>query len=465
MALVPDYNPDEEESAADRVGAGPRASSMVGGAAPSSSVSPSSQTRSPMSGGDEFTPWSSFVSANREVSQREAGKLKSGVQGQVNSAIEGRENASAAQAAGVADNYNIKNDEGGASFSAFGGTSFGGNEPAKAPAQGASTFTRELKDTQADGAANLEEQVGAPAWSALIGQTANAQAQAKSLGSEGGVQALLGKTKGPASAFDAALVGGAGGKDFRDLSKQYGGTQLSDNLLSANQSAVNRWQGLLGDIDKAKDAQGVANAPLANPDAAAADVERTKTQMNEHLGYLNQNFPTLAQAKDKDTLLAWMNANSKGTGAAHSQQASWANSIYGPEVSKQLGSQGAVTKFYQDIQKMTPEEFAMFAQGFVPPWMGLGQGAMGVNGGFWWGFRNSNEQVGAGGPGDPSKLSPEKRKEYETAMKALGIFYQVLAAVATGAATAAGGPVAGAAVGAATSAGLGAQNAATGTGY
>lgn len=474
MALIPDYDPDEDQTPTLQGGARPTA---LGGG-PSGPARPSGGGGGVSSDGD-FVPWERFVSANKEVSHREADKLKGNVQGSVDRAVQGREDASAAQSAGVESNYATTpvSSEPERAPSAFGGqaTSFGGGaqQPdgataAQTPESGATIDNKRELATQdpaaALGAGSLEQQLGTDRWSGLVGDTAKAQADAKALGSEGGVQALLGQQTGVSNPFDAALISGAGGQDFRALSKEFGGSKLTDDLVGATQGAQDRWHALMGDIQTAgldRDAANQRDLDAAAQRAKAEqDANNARVQIQSTLDDLNRNYPMLSIAANPSTFRNALNAAIKDGGAATGQFLSWARSIYGPDTG--LSDKDLMTRLGLDVGNMSPEEFAMFAQGLVPPWMGLGPAAMGANGGFWWGIRNSNNQVSGGGPGDPSKLPPEQRAEYETKMKALYAFYQVLAAVATGAATAAGGPVLGAAVGAATQAGINAQGAATG---
>lgn len=123
---------------------------------------------------------------------------------------------------------------------------------------------------KATGAHDLEGAAGADAWKTLLGDTLGASNEARALGSEKGVQALL--QKGQTSpvgdtAFDAALINGQGQKDFMQLSQQYGGGQLMKNVVDAEKASQDRWKTLQGDIAarQAQDKPGAASAATPAP--------------------------------------------------------------------------------------------------------------------------------------------------------------------------------------------------------
>jgi hypothetical protein len=104
----------------------------------------------------------------------------------------------------------------------------------------------------ANGPKDLEQSLGEAKWNSLLGETTKAQQEANALGSESGVQGLL--QQGQSSpeqntAFDAALINGQGGPQFRDLAQKYGGNQLEQGVVNADQKAQDAWKQLQGDVD------------------------------------------------------------------------------------------------------------------------------------------------------------------------------------------------------------------------
>jgi hypothetical protein len=364
-------------------------------------------------------PWERFVSANKDVSDREAGKLTANVQGQVDRAEQGREDASAAHSAAVDSNYSWSGKgEGGFGDSSVGG--FGDSEIQQKPIHAGRQLS-EGPGSQTVGQ-DLEAQIGAPAWSSLIGDTQKAQQSASALGSEAGVQASLGPQ---ATGFDAALVSGAGGQDFRNLSQSYGGQQLGEKLLGANQSASDAWSSLMEDIDRSTAAPGATTNTGTQP---TEDLGAAKAKADELKSWLAQNFPPFAFAKDRDSMLAWMNANANASNREMGLQQYWANTIYGKDSRPGMN---LVQLMYEDIKKMTPEEFEAFKYGVVPAWMGLGPAASGLGGGGFWGLGNSGQnKITMTATNDTSGLSEEERRDWEQKQAALQAYYTVLAAIA-----------------------------------
>ena len=295
MPLIPDYD-EEDDTLPQRSGGG----SLGGGRAAEAAPSPQRE--------QAFVPWSRFVSANQEVSQREAGKLQSQVQSSVDKAKQGIAAADSKQTADIRSNYDYTGGPSSGSIAApakerpqsasFGATSSFGKPAPQVPQMGAqapaptqmtapNAATKAYAPTpkpnmlgnaavgsaapwgqlKADalktntasgapktsgfglsGAKDLQGALGADAWKSLLGDTMKAQNEADALGSTEGVQALLGDN---ATAFDAALIGGAGGKGFRDLSSKYGDDALTGALGDANENAVSQWQRLMGDVETA----------------------------------------------------------------------------------------------------------------------------------------------------------------------------------------------------------------------
>lgn len=424
---------------------------MAGGAA-----SPSGAPRATPQKEAEFVPWSRFVSANEEVSKREAGELQSQVQGSVNAANKGRQDAQAAHTAAVGSNYVQPQKAGPTVFGKVQGdtSSFG-----QAPMAGAGGFAQQRAQTQAAaqaapqtlpqatsakgkaaaqntadrqaptlvgsdpndamrgavdpnrintdlstgkpvssagdiaGAKDLEGQIGADAWSKLVGDTTKASEEAAALGSTSGVQALLGK-QGNATAFDAALVGGAGSKGFQDLSKRWGGEGLSDALTGANKSAQGDWTRLMGDIDAAAGARDKeigaatdemnrlndANAPIVDQQGRDADAAANRQELED----ARTNFQKGLSAYGIDSLTpgAEPSVNSLGSvkdflgalqsGATYGDKGQWIGS---PSVKEQLDTASAALgispeKLTEYFGKMNGTEWMDFwLLGVVPPWM------------------------------------------------------------------------------------------------
>lgn len=301
MPLVDDYDRHEDDEAL-----GGRGGGAAGGGVTAPLATPQRE--------ESFTPWSRFVSANQEVSQREAGKLAGGVEAQAKDVTARRDTALGKQEDAVSSNYE-RPILGGPSFGAIAPqqktqqtagnwSSFGmpQGEPAPKPAaptqqsavhagvsrpqqpgpqlaaampqqttapmgQPRRVDPNKLKTDVSSGAPktsgfglsgwdNLESQLGAPAWASLVGDTQRAQGQASALGSEAGVEGLLRKqTMAPNSAFDAALISGEGGQRFRDISKKYGDDTLTKGLAGANEAAQKQWAQLSGDVGAAGDAR------------------------------------------------------------------------------------------------------------------------------------------------------------------------------------------------------------------
>jgi hypothetical protein len=128
------------------------------------------------------------------------------------------------------------------------------------------------------GPQNLEQAAGSQAWSQLMGDTSKASDEANALGSQAGVEGLLQQQAySPTnSAFDAALINGSGGPQFRSLAHQYGGDALEKNVGNAEQAAQDRWKQLQGDVDtrQAFDA-AAANAPVPGAPAVAQATSTT----------------------------------------------------------------------------------------------------------------------------------------------------------------------------------------------
>ncbi len=250
MPQISDYDKDEE------TGAG--SPDMSGGTTAPSAPTPGGATQANPSPQKEetFTPWSRFTSANSEVANREAGKLQSSVQGDVNAAVKGREDASKAQQEGIGQNYQA--------WGAGGSQDQQQQQQQQPMGQPFGQLTNEALNAP-KGSKDLEQQVGAEPWAKLLGQTGRADAEAKALGSTTGVQGLIqDRASQPLAqngAFDAALESQAGAEGFGALNKQFGDGQLLKGLSDANTEAQGRWSKLTGDIDAAKKAKGEAQAP------------------------------------------------------------------------------------------------------------------------------------------------------------------------------------------------------------
>lgn len=310
MPIVQDYEADDDEKSP-----GGSSGARLGGSSSGSVMAEPSKQDEP-----DFVPWERFVSANKDVSQREAGKLASGVESRASDVTARRDAAGLNQKDAVQSNYNTPAPPPGNGAFATGpkqgsfaqaGSSFGRSreQPASSPAAAASapqpnaatslagtaqppraaarpqerpaeswaaaveprpqsapapSINADKLKTDVEGGApktsgynlagwkDLEAQLGSAGWNKLVGDTVHAQGDADALGSESGVEALLRQhAPGPSSAFDAALISGAGGKRFGDLSKQYGGGTLTEGLAGANAGAQSDWAKLMGDVDAA----------------------------------------------------------------------------------------------------------------------------------------------------------------------------------------------------------------------
>lgn len=325
MPSVNDFSEDEENDGPYSGGGG------LGGGSGASSGATNTASKQTESG---FVPWSRFVSANEDVSKREANDLNTAVQGQVASATKQRDDATKGFNAGIDSNYDITKPGAPAApkpmpqKSAFGSSTasaFGAAQPQqpagiaappslqqKAPA-GMSAMqaspdapAMELGDKRTlkastvangpTGPKDLQESLGADAWSGLLKDTVRAEGSANALGKESGVQALLqqgGNT--PNSAFDAALINGQGQKAFADTSKS--GAGLSDGLTKAFGDSQNAWGGLLAETDDARkqkakrdfEAKATAEADAFNnqPQGGAAETGPTAP------GWTPEGYPDL----------------------------------------------------------------------------------------------------------------------------------------------------------------------------
>lgn len=340
MPAIYDYSDDEDDSGG---GSGGGSGARRGAATGVSMTEPSKQDEA------GFVPWERFVTANKDVSQREAGKLASGVEGQAKGVQSELDAASKQQEKDVAANYAQPAKPAGPAFGSIASAptaqaSFGTRGPssavsalvqqreaaktappprtqnpdskysnaqqpapqdnsskyqnaAPAPVQDTSSKYKDQKPftpppeaaaprtvdpdrlttnvtgntwkTTADGltgAKSLEEQFnkGSPTgWEDFLGRAVNANEAATALGDESGVSALLEQqTPTPNSAFDAALLTGAGGDRFRELADQYGGGKLGEGITAASKGAQDRWSQLFADANAAAGArdEDIANA-------------------------------------------------------------------------------------------------------------------------------------------------------------------------------------------------------------
>lgn len=474
MPTYDDYSEEDDRAGTPRGGRRIGGLSDGGGAAPAQRATPQRES--------EFVPWSRFVSANKEVSDRTAGKLQSQVRGQVDAAEKARGDAVAAQSRAIDSNYRTAQapqfgrlDSGFAAPMQNPNRAFGqtpttqkpqaaawGSLMAQAPNAAAAPMapTQVMRDrtpppgrtvdpdklntevgnggfktTPANvaGGKDLEAQIGADAWSKLVGDTQKAEQSAAALGSEGGVQALLGPG---ASKFDAALISGAGGQGFRDTAKQYGGNVLDQRLADANQGAMQRWQSLMGDLQKAgmdRDAEiRSAQDEMAQQTAASSTLDEQRKKAEELRGWLEKSMPVPPFARGKDEFADWLSHGFKEKDPNRGLAMSWATQIYGADAAKKYG-QGLITQLFHDIERMTPEEYEAFKYGVVPAWMGLGGAASGANGGLFYGLGNFGQrQVTATTTNDASGLSAEDQADWNAKQNALNSYYQILAAIAAG---------------------------------
>ncbi len=292
MPFVADYDSSEEEDDAGSHGSSGGAPGGSVGGAPVGGGS-ARQAQGTHQQEKAFVPWSRFVDANKSESDRAAGQLNSNVQGQMSRAKKAQEDASHAFGEGIESNYTHWGDEKQPS-GGFGQPAapqqpqgrlgkpeeaeYGFQPQAAHPEPAATAFNPDtktvpgaeetpmfnakpqprtrtgLRDGAIDapqGSESLEAMLGPEAWDRLMGATQNAEASAGALGTETGVQALLQRQgASPSSAFDAALINGAGGEQFGATAKQ--GKGLADNLSANNTGAQDAWHKLMGDVAEAK---------------------------------------------------------------------------------------------------------------------------------------------------------------------------------------------------------------------
>lgn len=481
MPSVNDFSEDEENDGPYSGGGG------LGGGGGASSGATNTASKQTETG---FVPWSRFVSANEDVSKREANDLNTAVQGQVASATKQRDDATKGFNAGIDSNYDITKP--GASVtkptpqkSAFGSSAasaFGAAQPQqptgvaappslqqKAPA-GMSAMqaspdapAMELGDKRTlktstvangpTGPKDLQESLGANAWSGLLGDTVRAEGSANALGSETGVQALLqqgGNT--PNSAFDAALINGQGRKAFDATSKT--GAGLSDGLTKAFGDSQNAWSGLLAESKDTKAMQAKADFEKKATDEAdafnstlMAPPDEQQAKLQSQIDYLKKNWPVPPEFDTQDEFVNWIatHRNGQSDGGGFSNVWAWADQIYGGHDPKNPYTN--IDQFFADVRKMTPAEFEAFKYGVVPAWMGLGNAASGGNGGEFWGLGNTGNKVTAEGTKKHevgvNGWTQEQEDDWNSKASALATLYQIIVAIA-----AAGGGPAGAIAGA-----------------
>lgn len=300
MPLIDDFSEDDEE------GTGFGGGRPLGSGAPGQSGGEPSKQIEP-----EFVPWERFVSANADVSKREAGKLAGGVEAQAKGVQSELGAAGQKHEQAIGANYATPQKRAAPSFgslqsgveqpAAFGNgaaasRAFGATQPvAPPPSAKAQKASQQAADRAAPvdmgerpiagrgvvdsnklttdvssgapvttgaglaGSKDLESQFNAAkkgGWDDFLGRALKANEAANNLGTESGVEALLQKQgASPNSAFDAALIGGAGGERFSDLAKQYGGGVLGKDIEAASKEARSQWDALMGDVDSASAAR------------------------------------------------------------------------------------------------------------------------------------------------------------------------------------------------------------------
>lgn len=292
MPLVSDFSADEEDD--DKLPSGGGSSGGGGGGSSGAQYTPAQKQQE-----SAFVPWSRFVSANADVSKREAGKLQAGVNAQADDVTRRGMAAENAFNDKVESNYTHEGDAPtgkpatadvapvreavrtsaespapapAAAGSKFGtpGAEWGGRQSEALTALTAPARTG-VKPGATGGPKSLEASMGATQWQGLMGDAKAADDAKKALGSQTGVQSLLQKqAAGPLAqngAFDAALVSGAGGEAFRKAGND---AVLQKQLGASNQNAQGRWQGLMGDIDAAAATKKANDEWAANMAAAGA---------------------------------------------------------------------------------------------------------------------------------------------------------------------------------------------------
>lgn len=264
-----------------------------------------------------FVPWSRFVGANKDVSERNAAQLQAGAQGEINHANAARDAATSSFNKTVESNYTPVNTgpKASANASAKKATAWGNigpsqGAPGQVPQQGMAVgagfggLTDAARDNGPQGAPDLEQHLGEQAWGKLLGDTAKAQQDATALGSESGVEAMLQKQgAAPNSAFDAALVSGAGGKGFQETAKS--AEPLGNQLAGAAKDSQTTWGKLLGDVDKArfdKTATDEANTFNSNRAQEMYDREHQPTDPAAEAAAKAAEAPTPKKATNWDQI-------------------------------------------------------------------------------------------------------------------------------------------------------------------
>jgi hypothetical protein len=263
----------------------------------------------------------------------------------------------------------------------------------------------------ANGPKDLEQSLGEAKWNSLLGETTKAQQEANALGSESGVQGLL--QQGQSSpeqntAFDAALINGQGGPQFRDLAQKYGGNQLEQGVVNADQKAQDAWKQLQGDVDaraawdaSAKGPAGAGSVSQLSPTGVTAGASGYDPSKDDHQDHSLDDVRTQNSA-GWNAVSAELGFLFGPNGDGNTSGADWVKNLGSLEATGmgQPGSLGVqITQavgnaekslgmsqndFYSALSKMSPRELGDFwALGVIPQWMNVQGGyGKGVPGGW-----------------------------------------------------------------------------------
>jgi hypothetical protein len=236
----------------------------------------------------------------------------------------------------------------------------------------------------AKGPKDLESSMMPEAWSSLVSGSVGAEQAANALKTPGGVEALLQKqASAPTnSAFDAALIGGAGQKSFNDTANTYGGGKTIGQLGSAEQASQDAWAKLTGDVKKGQEWQqkqsDIAKTKQELADQAAG-IEKDRTADHftpeQHANWADAYDTYKGQlgpiATREGFLGSIANINS-GQDGGHFGSALETAGVTPTWYIQQASSQ--LDMSFADLQKavgrMTDKEYQEFiVAGALPPWL------------------------------------------------------------------------------------------------
>jgi hypothetical protein len=441
MPSLNDYDKDEGDQ--PDIGMGSVGSSPASGG----SANAPRQAQSSPQQEQAYVPWSRFTSANQGVSDREAGNLNSQVSGDIGRAKDELQTGVDANNNALESNYNhfgpaqptraemaqngkqnptqTVNAKG-----AFGPMSSGnpveqagpralpmGRAPTDAkgrptgpasplltaaPSGSRTGLTDQAAAGNLAGSKDLETAFGPTAWAKLGADTGRATDEANALGSQKGVQGLLQQgASAPmvqGGAFDAALINGAGQKQFGETAQT--GKPLYQNAANALQGSQQAWSSLSGQSAAAQkqsaDAKSAADAAAIKGGSGGAGAAAPSYGAGDPVGSMNHNLDPLRTANDSGRKSVLMGLGLDPTSDPNKWGQQWVDALTGKagdpnnpndaersarmkndakSAEAELGISDA--DFIADVGKMSGNELGDFwAFGVVPPWMG-GTGQVG----------------------------------------------------------------------------------------